>query len=356
MKILKKITAAIIICIMAMSLIGCHPKDEIAVTIDGQKYTSAYYMAALLNAYTEAQNLVYNDLSEEELSSSSKIDFSSKKVEGKAFDSWVKDTAIESLKQIAYYKSCCEKNELKLTDEQTSSAEYYASLYWSNYGYSQLFEPNGVSLETYKKYMLDGSYSALYFEHLYGKDGEKEIASKTVKSEFKKNFILANMLEVTFSEETDAEKKKIGEQFEDYYKALKNGKKTFEEIYVEYNNIKEEDHKHEENGPKDPHATVIGAEGTGYEHDYYKDIKKLDAGEIKLIKKDDNAGYLLVIKQDISADKYYLENMDMTVRHLIKDEEFTADSEKAAAKLTADINKYAVNQFKVNKIVEPSYQ
>ena len=48
--------------------------------------------------------------------------------------------------------------------------------------------------------------------------------------------------------------------------------------------------------------------------------------------------------------------MDMTVRHLIKDEEFTSDSEKAAAKLTADINKYAVNQFKVNKIVEPSYQ
>ncbi len=356
MKILKKITAAVIICIMAVSLIGCHPKDEIAVTINGYDYTSAYYMCTLIEAYSQGQQLVYDELSEEELSSSSEIDFSSKKIEDKNFNTWVKDTAIETLKQLSYYKSRCEESKLELTEEQISSAEYYASLYWSNYGYSQLFEPNGVSLETYKKYMLDGSYSALYFEHLYGEDGEKEIASKTVKSEFKKNFILANVLEVTFSEETDDEKKKIKEQFEDYYEDLKNSKKTFEEIYVEYNNIKDEDHTHEEDGPKDPHATVIGDEGTGYEHDYYDKIKSMKIGAVKLFEKDDDAGYLLVVKQDISADKYYLENMDITVRHLIKDEEFTADSEKAAAKLTADINKYAVNQFKVNKIIEPSYQ
>jgi len=50
-----------------------------------------------------------------------------------------------------------------------------------------------------------------------------------------------------------------------------------------------------------------------------------------------------------------LKNMDMIVRHLLKDEEFTKTSSDAAAKLTADINKYAVNQFKVNKIVEPTY-
>ncbi len=356
MKILKKITAAVIICLMAASLIGCHPKDEIAVTIDGQKYTSAYYMCAMLNAYTEAQNLVYNSLSEEELSSSTEIDYLSKKVEDKDFSTWVKDAAIQSLKEISYYKSLCKENKLELTDEEKATAEYYASMYWSSYGYSQIYEPNGVSQATFTQYMLDGNYSALYFEHIYGEGGKKEIASKTVKSKLYNEFLIANILEVTFSEETAAEKKAIEKQFKEYCNDLKNNKKTFEEIYIEYNDIDEKEHTHDEkNGPKDPHATIIGAEGTGYEYDYYDDIKKLDNGKIKLIEKDKDAGFVLVIKQNIKDDKYYLENLDITIRHLLKDDEFTKESSEAAAKLTADINKYAVNRFKVSKIVEPSY-
>lgn len=356
MKILNKIIALVIVCVMAMSLTGCHKKGEIAVTINGYEFTSAYYMAAFLNAYSEAQNIVYNSLSEEELSSNKEIDYTSKKVENKKFETWVKDTAIDSLKQIAYFKTKCDENKLKLSEDEIANAESYASFYWQSYGYSQFFEPNGVSFETYKQNMLDGNYAALYFEHLYGEDGEKEIAAKDVKSKLYKDFILANVLEVTFSEETDAEKKKIKEKFDGYLKDLESGKKTFEQIYIEYNDINEEDHKHEDkDGPKDAHASILGAEGTGYEHEYFDKIKKLDNGEIKLFKKDNDAGYILVIKQDIKADKYYLKNMDMTIRHLLKDDEFNKDAEAAALKLNAEIDKYAVNQFKVKKIVEPSY-
>jgi hypothetical protein len=84
-------------------------------------------------------------------------------------------------------------------------------------------------------------------------------------------------------------------------------------------------------------------------------IKKMKTGEIKVIEMDDNAGCILVIKQDIEADDYYLEEMDMTVRHLLKDAEYTEKMDKEAKKLEAEINKYAVNQFKVKKIVEPDY-
>ena len=77
-------------------------------------------------------------------------------------------------------------------------------------------------------------------------------------------------------------------------------------------------------------------------------------GEVKLIELDDNAGLVLAVKQDITADSYYLDTLDMTTRHLIADEEFEKDIKDYAAKMEYDINNYAVKQFKVKKIKEPS--
>ncbi len=355
MNILKKTLAIVLVCIMAFCVIGCHPKDEIAVTIDGHKYTSAYYMCAIVNAYMEGQQEVYNNLSEEESQSEKAIDYFSKKIDKKPFADWVKDRAIESLKEISIYKSVCRDAKLELSDEQKANSEYYASFYWSSYGYQAMFEPNGVSQATYTNYMTDSAYAELYFEHLYGKKGEKAIKASKVKDKLYKDFQLANILEVTFSEETDKEKKEIGKKFEDYAEKLDDKKMTFEEVYADYN--KEEDHKHEEtkDGPKDPHAEVIGKDGTGYEHDYYDEIKKLKVGEVKLIEDADGAGYCLVVKQDIESDKYYLENMDMTIRHLLKDDEYYEEMNKKASELKPEINDYAVDRFKVKKIVEPEY-
>ena len=213
--------------------------------------------------------------------------------------------------------------------------------------------------------MVDSYYSNLYFDHLYGEGGEKEIAAKKIETKLYDKFIIANMLEVTFSEETDKEKKEIKTKFEKYADDLKNGKRSFEEIYKEYHKIKDETKKDKtdkdeteskEDKPLDQYATVLGASGTGYENDNYKTIKKMKTGEVKLIEKDDKAGYIVVVKKDIKADKYYLKNLDSTVRHLIADEEYQEFIQKTAKDLKAKINKYAVNQFKVKNIVEPSYQ
>lgn len=355
MKIFKNILASALIFIMALSVVGCHKKNEIAVTVDGFDFTSAYYMCALINANSEAQSKVYEELTEEE--QQKEIDYYSKKIDDKEYTKWVKDRAIEMIKEIAAYKSLSKKADLELDEETISNAKYYASYYWSSYGYGQYFEPNGVSENTYTDFMVDSYYSNLYFEHLYGEDGEKEIPAKDVKNKLYDNFIIANILEVTFSEETDKEKKEIKEKFETYVDDLKNGKRSFEEIYKEYNNITEEEEETSETEkPADEYASILGAEGTGYDNDNYKTIRKMKTGEVKLIKKDSDAGYVLAVKQDIKSDKYYLKNLDLTVRHLIADEEYEKYIADIAKELKADINNYAVNQFKVKKIVEPSYQ
>lgn len=357
MKVFKKLSALLLVCLLALSSVGCHKKNEIAITVDGFEFTSAYYMCALINANSEAQNKVYESLDENE--SQTDVNFYSKKIDNKNFVNWVEDRAIEIIKEIAAYKSLCKKADLKLDDETKSNAEYYASYYWQN-GYSQYFEPNGVSEATYTAFTVDSYYSSLYFEHLYGKDGEKEIATEEVKNKIYDNFITANLLDVTFSEETADEKTAIENKLNSYADKLKNKAITFEEVYKEYYEIKDEEKEdatseNEDPKPKDEYATVLGAEGTGYEHDFYSDIQKMATGEIKVIKKDNDAGVLLVIKQDIKADEYYADTLDLTARHLIKDEEFSSDISKVAKDLKTDINKYAIGQFKVKKIIEPSY-
>lgn len=359
MKILKKISALLLVCLLALSVTGCHRKNETAVTVDGFKFTSAYYMCALINAKTEAQSKVYENLSEEE--SQQEIDYYSKKIDDKSFVNWVEDRAIEMIKEIAAYKSLCKKADLEIEEDVKASAEYYASYYWQS-GYSQYFEPNGVSEATYTQYTLDAYYASLYFEHLYGKDGEKEIAADEVKTKTYDNFIIADIIEVTFSEETDDEKADIKTKLEGYAEDLKNNRTTFEDVYKDYYQIEDEetqdseDTESEEPKPQDEYATVLGAEGTGYEHEYYDDIQKMALNETKLIEKEDGTGLLLVIKKDIQADSYYLDNLDLTVRHLIKDEEFTKDIAKIAKDLKTEINDYATGQFKVKNIVEPTYQ
>lgn len=357
MKIFKKIAALLLVCLLALSAVGCHKKNEIAVTVDGFEFTSAYYMCALINANSEAQNKVYETLKEDE--KQKEIDFYSKKIDDKNFVTWVEDRAIEMIKEIAAYKSLCKKANLKLDDETKANAQSYASYYWQS-GYSQYFEPNGVGESTYTNFTVDSYYSSLYFEHLYGKDGEKEIAADEVKNKIYDNFITANLIDVTFSEETDSEKTAIETKLNDYAAKLKNKSITFEQAYKEYYEIKDEETNNttESNDPKpkDEYATVLGAEGTGYEHDFYSDIQKMATGEIKVIKKENNAGLLLVVKQDIKADAFYLDNLDLTARHLIKDKEYSDDISKTVKALKPEVNKYAVKQFKVKKIVEPSYQ
>ena len=58
MKVIKKISALVLVCLLSLSAVGCHKKNEIAVKADGFQFTSAYYMCALINAKAEAQNKV----------------------------------------------------------------------------------------------------------------------------------------------------------------------------------------------------------------------------------------------------------------------------------------------------------
>lgn len=372
MKALKRLFAILLAVAMIVTVVGCHPKDEVAVTVGDYEFTSAYYMCALMAADSEAKTKIdeakeaeaeaedteENETEEETEETTEEVDYYAEKIDGKDYVTWVEEKAVENLKKIAAYKTLCKDNKLELDEETESSVSSYADYYWSSYGYSYYYEPNGVSKNTYANYMRDSYYSSLYFDHLYAKDGEKEIAAKDVKAKINDNFIIANMLTASFTEMDEDTVKETQETFKAYEEELKEGKRSFLEIYNEYNNVEETEEETtteetDESAPKDETASILGAEDTTYESEYYDTVKKMKKGAIKLIEEED--GIVLVVKQDIKSDDYYYETLDSEARHLIADDEFEKTIEEFAKTLKADINKYAVGQFKVKKIKEPEY-
>ena len=358
MKNTKRLVAVLLAIVMLLSFAGCHKKNEIAVTIGEIEFTSAYYMCALVSADAEARNLVYEALSDEEKNSTAEIDYYSKKVEDKDYIKWVEDSAMDTLKEIATYKTLCAENKIELKKEDIDNTEAYADYYWASAGISAYFEPNGVSKETYAKYMKDSYYAESYFEFLYGEGGSKEIASDKVVEAIGNNYVVANIIDGTYgSDMTADDKTALKTKLEGYLTALNEGKRTFEEIYKEYNQITEENTTEEttteEKAPKDKYANIIGGEDTAYATAYYDDVKAMAVGEVKLIALENEAGYVLAVKQDINADEYYKDTLDMSARHIIADEEFEKDITDYAAKMSVKIDKYAIKPFKVKKIKTP---
>ena len=357
MKSIKRIVALMLVTVMSLTVVGCHKKDEIAVTVKDVKFTSAYYMCALINADMEAQSIVYESLSDEE--KQTEIDYYSKKVEDTDYVTWVENKTVDDLKKMAAYKLLCKENKIELKEDDVASAESMAEYYWS-YGYSTYFEPNGVSLNTYKAYLTDALYSEEYFKFLYGEEGEKAVSEEDVKTKIYDNFVIADILSASYEEDaTDEAKAALKTKFEDYAKQLNEGKKTFEEIYKLQNPSTEEEttetgETSDEPTPKDKYAQIIGSEDTSYNADYYDTVKAMKTGEVKVEENSSASGVYLYVKQDIKADDYYLTTLDMECRHLTSDEAYEKLIEDYAKKLDVDISKYATGQFKVKKIVYPT--
>ena len=356
MKTAKRILALALVCLMVLSLTACHKKGEIAVKINDYEFTSGYYACALVFADTEARAIVEENLDEDE--DATDIDYYKHKVEDTDYVKWVEDTALTNLKAIAAYKENCEQNKLELEDETVELARSNAEYLWDSYGYGLLLEPNGVSKQTFIDYNTDSYYADLYFDFLYGAEGVKAIAAEEVSRELTDNYVLVNMIEVSFSEMADSQKTEAREKIVGYETALKSGSKTFEEIYLEHNDLSADEHTHDkaEEGelePQDHHATVLGNEDTDYASDYFEDAKEMKMGEVKLITLEEDAGLVLLVKKDIAADPYYLDVLDTTLRNALKGEEFYEDAAEYAEKMKTTVKKSAVKQFKVKKIEYP---
>lgn len=359
MKTIKKISALTLCLVLALTLVSCHKKDETAVTFTNGKetksFTSAMYMYALMEADMEARGKVdaaKTNASSDTSSTAAATDYYSEKIDGKDYETYVREAALDNLRDFAYYYFKAKELGVELTADQESYADSYADYYWNSYGYGASYEPNGVGFATFSEANRFYQLSSAVFEKIYGKGGEKEIAADTVKSSMLENYELADIISVDVSSHTDAEKSALNQKFQGYIDRLKKGE-TFEKIYCEYNNTEPKNTSNLSTGgvaPVDNYATIVGSDDTNYADNAFADIKKMKVGDAYIDDKTDGT-LRLVVRSNLETDAYYVENLDTEVRHLIKQSEYDENVAKDAKEYKIDVNSYAINQFKIKNIV-----
>lgn len=366
MKNIKKIVSILLVLCLCLTFAACHKKNEIAVKAGDLEFTSGYYACVFYFTDAEARQKVNEALTEAGESTDS-VDYSKQKIEDKDYSDWVKEETLNKIKRLAVCKIYCQKNGIEIEESDAELNKQYAEYYWeNNYADSAKTESehtyvkNGFSKETFTDYFNDLSYEGLYFDHIFGAEGEKAIAEDKLKEELSGNYAIADILDVSFTDLTEEEITDKTNQINAYLEELKAGTRSFEEIYHEYNGSEESEDENassdaeEGTVPLDSHATFMGNSDTDYSNDHYEDVKAMATDEVKVIDNKDSDGNVtgktLIVKKDILADPYYLKNYDSMLRHAIADDDFDKMIEDGIASL--DFKEYtkATKVFTVKKI------
>ena len=352
-RILKSTLAILLVLGMLMGLTACHKVNEKALIVGGQEYTSAFYSCALVFADLEGQQYVYEKLGE-----TAYLNYLEQTIDGVPYATWVKNRAIETIKDYSAYKIKCDELLLQC-DEYASDATAVADSDWANY-YSAIMSENGVGRGTFRWYSTMNIYKLGYFDYLYGKGGSKEIPAADITAELSDKYTLSNILSVDNSSLTETEFNDKVAKLESYVDRIKNGEK-FEKIYAEFlGQTYVETDKEDTNTFSFNLASIIGSDKTQYTSEYYEDIKALANGEIKVIKKTTEGDTpvttaLLIYKNDVLDEKNpNFDDLKKIAMHSLKDEEFENDMKSFITSLQVEENERATKRFKVEKIKYPT--
>lgn len=409
MKKLSRVLAAVIAVLMiAVCFAGCHEKDEIAYTIGDHTYTAAMYSCVLYVSAGSARNAIDTYVSENG-GDTENVKYSSYKfnAEGEvaedgtvSYNTYVKDEAVKLLKQYSIVMDKMAAAGIEMDEETVNSAKVQASYYWyagcdydtynqytNSYGvdptmfftpYSEYFEPNGVALSTYEQYMVYEYMYNFYFEHLYGEGGEKEVPKDELTKYLTEHYTIADV--ISFSKLDEDQKELAAEELTklkeqaDGYAARINSGEAFDVVYKEYEASLSEGEEGSDSSdtaddttPEDGTATddttsadgeeeytpeaftvLYGDEDTEYNDPLYDDISGTTVGQAVVI--DDTNSYVLAVKRDITEKSYWLDNLRSSILLELRQDEYDASLDEAAAALTVTEDTHATAPFGVKDI------
>lgn len=384
MKTLKKIIALVLAVMMLCCLAACHPKNEVAISAGEYSVTSAVYSYYLIKADSEAKSKV----DEVRGDANATTNYYSETVDGKPFEQYVRDAALDECKTYIARQKMCDEAGIKLSAEQKANVETNAETYWYSYGYSAMLEPNGISLSTYTNILKNEARYSVYFEKLYGKDGDREIPADDINKHFAEHYAAVWMpVEHDYSSVENVDPQVLLTQYESYKEMLEDGA-TFDEVVTAYKGgtnssedssssenassdasqddtssadsseeTSSDNTSSEEDAPKDKNVTILTDSEDTFDATVFakfSEVKSLEVGKAAVIHDADSKKIYVVLKKYFFADEYYTEQFDTEVREALKGDELDADLAKVKDALKLDVNDYAIKQFKIKKIVYPT--
>lgn len=253
-KIISLVAAAGLMA-STLTMSGCSTGNVgVPLTVNGNEIPAGLYILFCGSAYGEAQR-VFRDENPDTDTSAEDFDFHSQTVDGKAFDQYVKDKAIEYCVRHLKVASLYAEQGLKFSDDDkdnladTVAAQWNCDLTtWTTTlafanGYDTLgeyYEHIGVSKSSLKQYYEINQYkSSALFDAYYDKGGSKEVSDSEINDYVDKNYALSRYFAVSLKDDDgnvieDKDKLAELEKLANGYAAELNGGKAYKDVYAEY--------------------------------------------------------------------------------------------------------------------------
>lgn len=348
MKIIKKLTAVLLVLAMCLSFAGCYNEDLTWSAKCGDETAAiGVYLYYLYVAYDNAAALVDSDT--EVLKAT---------IDGVSAEEWIRDRANEYMQSYFWVNEKTDEMGLSLTDAESSicmqSTQQMIQYYMSD------TVKLGISEDSLNKAYTE--YNVKFkkiFNVFYGEGGEFEIDKqvlhdKFVDGKYTFEYIYAPLTSSDAygnpTEITEEEKANLKEVFENYKTMVENGetflKNCGEQLQTFYNSSNA------------PYRIAAQSDLTeGYPIEVTDAIKEMDEKELRIIEAD---GQLVLMQKDSIEDSfeaaYSVEGERIKMMLSEKAEEFnTYVIDHAKAEVTdLTYNDKAVNSIKLSSLVTDS--
>lgn len=378
MKNFSKLLAVILCMVIALSTSACSLKPQYSYKTDDTELAIGVYIYALYSAYSQAESLAKETEGYDEEAGTYDGEKSFLKVQitdedgvTATADEWIVNEADKSLKNLLaieheYNRLGATMDEATIEGYKTSAKEYwdygpYYAMYGEQYKspYSDIFEPLGVSYESFEYFYITSAKQEVVFDLLYADGGEKGVNDEELTKYFTDNYtnytyFNTNMYETKEATSDEAggaisenvamskdDVKKIEKNFKGYVDSLNGGSKV-EDVVSKFMKDYEL-----ENDPSVSNVEIM--ENSAIGEDLVSAISELKEGTAtnKAIGEENSKVMYLFYKGKI-ADKVDEYIKDATNRKSVlqnyKGDEFNTYIESVANSLDIEISK-AVSKY-----------
>lgn len=282
---------------------------------------------------------------------------------GVAFSTYEKIMLNDALYALLFEDKYGEKGKEAISDKDIASAlsDNYAGVYMLSIDYSDDEKADTAKLKeelkTYQERLDKGEDFAKVKADFDAAQKAKEEAEKNNSSSTGSSSKTDSTSSTGSSSKTDSTSSAESSSKTDSTSSTESSSKNDSSSDKSSSTTTSSEEKEEEPKPEDANISVL----TSYEDTYsgaatyfekFANVKKLEQDKTEIIDDGENKVMYLVMKKDVTKDKYYLDELTDEIRYLLKGDTFDKFLEDYSSKLEYTVNDYAIGQFKVKKIYD----
>lgn len=367
-KCVKRIAAAALAVVLAASLCGCD-KGYI-MTVDGIEIRNGIYLTYLRSAYSMAEEEFKKQQSEtSEIQADNLVDkpVTEEKLGSKSGSEWIKDETLKAVRRYVAIQRKCAELDIKLSESELAAVNAEVTELWERsneyveyyYGFPSMgeyYEDQGIAIESMKEVYRINELQDKLFMYYYGKDGEFEIKDSEIDDYLKENYASFKLKSAAYTDasgktlEKDEDKKAVVDKMKEYADRINKGEKVIDVFYdFDINKVEEAAKAKAETDYKEDNEDKLTKEEWIKKQVESADIKKAESDEeLDRVISKESSGYeekltefifnasddgkavvyeaestvYIIVREDITKKDKWKEDNDLSVRGMIKFDEF----------------------------------